>query len=341
MTYFPRLYPRRCRFENQEEGVWCCDGYKETWGGEEDCSFWDGKALEISLHSCRHTQGDVMPAFQWGIEKYTLSNALKYYTVHWNFFFLIMFVLQGELWDLNEEGIKGFLSLTLRKKQEVTRMMKHARDCYAKVLTGTSMDFQNDWDGYDSDSELSDEFYELSSEKWALSHFCCRVSFLFCILFIFSPTLTMQPYFWYRRGSEMLLWGATTVKSTWRKHCLCVRYAWIIVFIISTCDITTIMNVINLSNCFSNSNLLFMVEQNCAEKFAGRCKYVHCNNNNKHNSTNVICCGKSEFSDSFTLTHKPIFFLKLDSCIISCYKWSLKASLTGLYQLLLMCSEST
>ncbi|KTG05832.1 hypothetical protein cypCar_00040498, partial [Cyprinus carpio] len=70
--------------------------------------------------------------------------------------------LKSELWDLNEEGIKGFLSLTLRKKQEVTRMMKHARDCYAKVLTGTSMDFQNDWDGYDSDSELSDEFYELS-----------------------------------------------------------------------------------------------------------------------------------------------------------------------------------
>ncbi|XP_026128633.1 uncharacterized protein LOC113109197 isoform X1 [Carassius auratus] len=37
--------------------------------------------------------------------------------------------LKSELWDLNEEGIKGFLSLTLRKKQEVTRMMKHARDC--------------------------------------------------------------------------------------------------------------------------------------------------------------------------------------------------------------------
>ncbi|XP_059399541.1 uncharacterized protein LOC132131514 isoform X2 [Carassius carassius] len=73
--------------------------------------------------------------------------------------------LKSELWDLNEEGIKGFLSLTLRKKQEVTRMMKHTRDCYAKVLTGTSMDFQNDWDGYDSDSELSDEFEELSSEK--------------------------------------------------------------------------------------------------------------------------------------------------------------------------------
>ncbi|XP_067219639.1 uncharacterized protein [Chanodichthys erythropterus] len=64
--------------------------------------------------------------------------------------------LKSELWALNEEGIKGFLSLTLRKKQEVTRMMKHARDCYAQVLTGTSMDFQNDWDGYDSDSELSD-----------------------------------------------------------------------------------------------------------------------------------------------------------------------------------------
>ncbi|XP_056105926.1 uncharacterized protein LOC130084492 [Rhinichthys klamathensis goyatoka] len=64
--------------------------------------------------------------------------------------------LQSELWALNEEGIKDFLSLTLRKKQEVTRMMKHARDCYAQVLTGTSMDFQNDWDGYDSDSELSD-----------------------------------------------------------------------------------------------------------------------------------------------------------------------------------------
>ncbi|XP_038580224.1 uncharacterized protein LOC119906869 [Micropterus salmoides] len=45
--------------------------------------------------------------------------------------------LQSELWALNEEGIKGFLSLTLRKKQEVTRMMKHARDCYAQVLTGT------------------------------------------------------------------------------------------------------------------------------------------------------------------------------------------------------------
>lgn len=65
--------------------------------------------------------------------------------------------LKSELWALNEEGIKGFLSLTLRKKQEVTRMMKHARDCYAQVLTGTSMDFQNDWDGYDSDSELSDD----------------------------------------------------------------------------------------------------------------------------------------------------------------------------------------
>ncbi|XP_045897470.1 uncharacterized protein LOC123964666 [Micropterus dolomieu] len=64
--------------------------------------------------------------------------------------------LQSELWALNEEGFKGFLTLTLRKKQEVTRMMKHARDCYAQVLTGTSMDFQNDWDGYDSDSELSD-----------------------------------------------------------------------------------------------------------------------------------------------------------------------------------------
>ncbi|XP_059367594.1 uncharacterized protein LOC132106020 isoform X1 [Carassius carassius] len=73
--------------------------------------------------------------------------------------------LKSELWDLNEEGIKGFLSLTLRKKQEVTRMMKHTRDCYAKVLTGTRMDFQNDWDEYDSDSELSDEFEELSSEK--------------------------------------------------------------------------------------------------------------------------------------------------------------------------------
>lgn len=31
-------------------------------------------------------------------------------------------------------------------------------------------------------------------------------------------------------------------------------------------------------------------------------------NNNKHNSTDVICCGKSEFSDSFTWTHNPIFF---------------------------------
>ncbi|ROL43696.1 hypothetical protein DPX16_21857 [Anabarilius grahami] len=65
--------------------------------------------------------------------------------------------LKSELWALNEEGIKGFLSLTLRKKQEVTRMMKHARDCYAQVLTGTRMDFQNDWDGYDSDFELSDD----------------------------------------------------------------------------------------------------------------------------------------------------------------------------------------
>ncbi|XDV21836.1 hypothetical protein PO909_026856 [Leuciscus waleckii] len=65
--------------------------------------------------------------------------------------------LKSELWALNEEGVKGFLSLTLRKKQEVTRMMKHARDCYAQVLTGTSVDFQNDWDGYDSDSELSDD----------------------------------------------------------------------------------------------------------------------------------------------------------------------------------------
>ncbi|XP_038550884.1 uncharacterized protein LOC119902702 isoform X2 [Micropterus salmoides] len=42
--------------------------------------------------------------------------------------------LQSELWALNEEGIEGFLSLTLRKKQEVTRMMKHARDCYAQVF---------------------------------------------------------------------------------------------------------------------------------------------------------------------------------------------------------------
>ncbi|XP_078112281.1 uncharacterized protein LOC144521600 [Sander vitreus] len=59
--------------------------------------------------------------------------------------------LKSELWGLNEEGIKGFLSLTLKKKQTVTRMMKHARDCYAQVLTGISMDFQNDLDGYDSD----------------------------------------------------------------------------------------------------------------------------------------------------------------------------------------------
>ncbi|CAL8311067.1 unnamed protein product [Gadus morhua 'NCC'] len=65
--------------------------------------------------------------------------------------------LQSELWGLNEEGIKGLRSLTLKKKQAVTTMMKHARDCYAQVLRGTSMDFQRDWDGYDSDSEMSDE----------------------------------------------------------------------------------------------------------------------------------------------------------------------------------------
>ncbi|CAL8269727.1 unnamed protein product [Arctogadus glacialis] len=65
--------------------------------------------------------------------------------------------LQSELWGLNEEGIKGLRSLTLKKKQAVTTMMKHARDCCAQVLTGTSMDFQRDWDGYDSDSEMSDE----------------------------------------------------------------------------------------------------------------------------------------------------------------------------------------
>ncbi|CAL8253654.1 unnamed protein product, partial [Boreogadus saida] len=64
---------------------------------------------------------------------------------------------KGELWGLNEEGIKGLRSLTLKKKQAVTTMMKHARDCYAQVLKGTSMDFQRDWDGYGSDSEMSDE----------------------------------------------------------------------------------------------------------------------------------------------------------------------------------------
>ena len=73
LAYFPQLYPRQCRFENQEEGVWRCDGNKETWGGEEDCHCRDGKALEVSLHSCRHAQGDVMPAFQWAIAKYVFK----------------------------------------------------------------------------------------------------------------------------------------------------------------------------------------------------------------------------------------------------------------------------
>lgn len=65
--------------------------------------------------------------------------------------------LKSELWSLNEEGMKGLLSITMKKKQAVTRMLKHARDCYAQVLSGTSIANQNDWDGYHSDSELSDE----------------------------------------------------------------------------------------------------------------------------------------------------------------------------------------
>ncbi|XP_065143945.1 uncharacterized protein [Paramisgurnus dabryanus] len=40
--------------------------------------------------------------------------------------------LKSELLVLNEDGIKGFLSLTLRKKHEVTRMMKHAETAMLK-----------------------------------------------------------------------------------------------------------------------------------------------------------------------------------------------------------------
>ncbi|KAG7473601.1 hypothetical protein MATL_G00097570 [Megalops atlanticus] len=65
--------------------------------------------------------------------------------------------LKSELWGLNEDGIKGLQSLTMKRKQAITRMMKHARDCYAQVLTGTDMNFQNYTDEYDSDSELSDD----------------------------------------------------------------------------------------------------------------------------------------------------------------------------------------
>lgn len=62
---------------------------------------------------------------------------------------------EGDLWVLQEDGMKGLLYLTLRRQQTAMKIKQHARDLYTRVLSGTNMEWPADWDDDDSsDSEI-------------------------------------------------------------------------------------------------------------------------------------------------------------------------------------------
>lgn len=103
-----------------------------------------------------------------------------------------------------------------------------------------------------------------------------------------------------------------------------------------------IQTEINLRNCFSNSRLLFMVEQNYVQKSlqegVNMCILLII--------INIIPLMSSAVANLSFLTvlhgHTTPFFSEFGLLHqLTCYRWSLKASLTGLIQLLLMCSEGT
>lgn len=76
------VFSRFCRSLDKEEGVWHCDGSKETSGGEGHSYCRDEETLDLSLHPCRHPEGDVIPALSWTI-KYVLY--FKLYLAHITF----------------------------------------------------------------------------------------------------------------------------------------------------------------------------------------------------------------------------------------------------------------
>lgn len=65
-------------------------------------------------------------------------------------------VCVDEVWGLSKEAILGLQSLTMKKRKEGSRLLRHAKNCYVQVLTGTELNLESDSEEYHSDSEVSD-----------------------------------------------------------------------------------------------------------------------------------------------------------------------------------------
>ncbi len=90
LIYISSMYSRLCWLEDEEEGIWPGDGSKETGGGEDDSCDRDGQTLEISVQPCKQSEGDVIPAFQWG-SKYVFNFYLP------NCHTLLLFLIKAHL----------------------------------------------------------------------------------------------------------------------------------------------------------------------------------------------------------------------------------------------------
>lgn len=73
--------------------------------------------------------------------------------------FILLYLYESR-WGLSEEGMKGLVSIILKKQWKIREMRMSTRDCYLQVLTGAEdINFlQNATaDDFDSDSEISDD----------------------------------------------------------------------------------------------------------------------------------------------------------------------------------------
>lgn len=61
------------------------------------------------------------------------------------------------MWGLSKEGIQGLQSLMMKSTQAINKILKHTKNCYIQVLTGTEVNFESDSDEYHSDSDLSED----------------------------------------------------------------------------------------------------------------------------------------------------------------------------------------
>lgn len=54
---------------------------------------------------------------------------------------------------LLQDGIQGLQSLTMKNKQAINSLAKHAKNCYVQVLTETEINFDSDSEEYHTSSD--------------------------------------------------------------------------------------------------------------------------------------------------------------------------------------------